>query len=113
MSQIAQQPLALDILFEDPALRIVICENCMAAVWRDVPSVEHLRRMQAEGERLEANYPDKVFVLNIIRDGTPRFSDDVRKQAAAQTRERAGHILATAHIVRVYFPAASYGALGV
>jgi hypothetical protein len=66
-------------------------------VWFDAPTVDRLRRMHEVMKKQRAAYPGGTGMLDLIVDGTPRFSGDVRDEAIKITGD--GKDVGAAHVI--------------
>lgn len=79
----------LEVLHDVPRFGIAAWRNLAVAVWRDAPRLEWLGALRGHGSSLARRWPDGTGFLNLIVDGTPRFSEDARaKTAEVSGRER-------------------------
>lgn len=85
----------LERFFEDPVLRLSRFENVVIAAWFDAPEVRHMLEVDRLGLELVAS---GAALANVAVRGTPRFTDDVRKEAMRMTKE-GRYRLGVAHIV--------------
>jgi len=91
------------VFYEDERLRVVGTGAVLFGVWRDAPQMAQMRSLARAGELHRDALPagDKQAYINVVLDGTPNFSDEVRAEAALLARRAAGWRSATAHVVLV------------
>ncbi|MFW6067895.1 MAG: hypothetical protein ACOC97_06130 [Myxococcota bacterium] len=92
---------ALRTLYEDDTLRVVVEGNMAVAVWTGAPSVDQLRRLHGGLNVLRSENPDGGAFMNVVVGGTPRFSNEVREEAARITQDTGPTDRGTAHVVLI------------
>ncbi len=94
--------LPYTITHEDADLRVAQSQNLVVAVWREAPSsLTQMHTIEALNESTRKEHPAGAGYVNVIVAGTPRFSKEIRDDAARQTRETPENALASAHVVLV------------
>src|SRR5258706_14114320 len=88
------------VVHEEPILRVVTCGNLFIAAWSDAPTAAQMKTVFRHAQALKQRHPLGTAMANLIVRGTPRFSSDVREEAAATTRA-ALHNLGAADLVLV------------
>jgi len=86
--------------YEDPVIRIVTHENLVAAGWFDAPSMDQMRALDRALTSMRRRHKKLAFV-NVIVEGTPRFSKEVSDEASRQTQAGDGTDLASVHLILV------------
>lgn len=76
-----------ETLFASSQLEITACRNLSVAVWRDAPTVEVLQELARASLVLGKQHPTGSGLLNLVVSGTPRFTEDVRKETARLARD--------------------------
>lgn len=82
--------MKIQTLHEDPSLRVVKAGRVLFALWRAVPRLEHVHHLARACER----HRDGIggtgqIMVNVIFDGIPNFSDEVRTELAAFSKHAA------------------------
>lgn len=91
----------LEIRYDDPTLRVAVIHNLTVAQWRDAPTLGQMRALDRIDVAKRRLVTGGVAFLNVIVEGVPRFTDEVREEAARQTAGRSGRDLAAAHLVLI------------
>lgn len=89
----------LEVLHADTTLVLGLSGPLMIAVWWDAPSAIQMDILQRASARIVREWGDHRGFAQFVMAGTPRFSSEVRRKAAEQTRAYAAQ--ATAHVVEV------------
>jgi hypothetical protein len=90
-------PPPLEDIYEDDVLSYVFVRNLRVCVWRDTPTMKQMRAVADGAYEMRKRFQPSAFV-NLIVDGTPKFDNEVRAEAARQSREMPGGICA-AHCI--------------
>jgi hypothetical protein len=90
-----------EVVFSDSCLRIATVDNLELASWFGPPEMDHMRALDRTFKQLKRRNEDGVAFVNVVVGGVPRFSQEVRDEAARQTAEIDPRDLATAHLVLV------------
>ncbi len=69
--------------------------------WYEAPQMAQLVVLRGFTHELRARYPDGYVFLSVIFRGVPTFTNEVRNEAAAITRESQAWAFATAHVVLI------------
>lgn len=87
---------------EDARVRIVSDGELLIAVWTNAPLGEQMRALGAAqlGHHDQLGALKQIFV-NLVIDGTPEFSDEVRKSAVELSRRGETWETITAHIIMI------------
>lgn len=91
----------LEVLHDEPDFGIAVRRNLVLALWRDAPRAPWFRAIRATTWPYAERWPDGAGWINLIVSGTPSFSEESRKEAAALSRRDDIFQLGTAHIVAV------------
>lgn len=98
--------MQLQVLHEDSALRIGAVGPLLMISWSDVPSLAQVQQLSS----VETSYREgagcaKLVVVNLILGGSldnvPRFTDEVRTEAARHIRRQAPWRAGAAHVIRL------------
>jgi hypothetical protein len=57
------------------------CRNLGLVGWRAAPGVEHVRRWRSLGHSLDAANPGGSACIDLVLSGTPKISEEVRREA--------------------------------
>lgn len=88
------------VVHQQDTLRIVTAGNLVIASWFDAPTLEQMRAFRRASQALKQRHPEGTAMVNLIVTGTPRFSAEVREEAALQQKD-ALHNLGAAHVILV------------
>jgi hypothetical protein len=88
----------VNVLFEDPILRLVGERDLLVGVWFDAPALEHIGVLSRESHALHARFPRTAYA-NVIVRGVPKFTTEVRAAVEQLTRETDPWGRATAHVI--------------
>ena len=88
-----------ETVHEDATLRIATARNLTVLVWTDAPNEMQMRRYHEVGVTQGEKWKRKYTLLNTILRGTPRFSEGVRAEAVAMTKDKRLSGLGVAHLV--------------
>ncbi len=80
--------------------RIAVAKNLLAVTWFDAPDVVQLRAFRDHSRAMQSPSTGRTAMINLICDGTPRFSGAVRDELTALMGEHL-HMLGAAHVVLV------------
>jgi hypothetical protein len=75
------------ILYTDETLQIATHLNLVIIAWSDAPVAEQLREIGRIGRKLGQKHPEGLGLLDLLLSGTPRFSDEVRREAVNLNRD--------------------------
>ncbi len=87
------------LVHADSTLVLVESGALLVAVWWDAPRADQMNTVNRAASALRRRFPGKTGYAQFVIEGTPRFSSEVRKQAAEQTGAHAG--LGTAHVIEI------------
>jgi hypothetical protein len=87
--------------YEDDRLRIITADNVQIAGWFDAPELAHLRTLDRCFKRLKREIEGAIVFVNVVVSGVPKFSAEVREEAARQAADFDERDLATCHIILV------------
>lgn len=85
--------------YEDETLRVGCLDNLTIAVWWDAPTAAQMRALDDVDMAMRARTTGLAGFMNIIVTGFPRFSAEVREEAARQSAFDDGRSGAAAHVV--------------
>jgi hypothetical protein len=86
------------VVHADETLRLVTAKNLLVAVWSDAPTLTQMQSVGRAAAALRRAHPRGAAMLNVVRGGTPSFSNAVREEARRLTSD--GHFtLGVAHVV--------------
>ena len=88
-----------EVLLSDATCRIGTSRNLIVYTWRDPPTVTQLREASRISRALGRRYPAGTGLFNVIIEGTPRFSEEVRVETARLTADPAVASLGSADVV--------------
>jgi hypothetical protein len=93
-------PFQIRSRYHDDVLQLATVGNVLFVLWRAEPTLSHLHTMLrvSEQHRDELHGEKEIFV-NIVENGTPNFSDEIRKEAGRIAQKTAQWRLANAHII--------------
>jgi hypothetical protein len=91
---------SFEIRYEDDTLRQAVARNVHVAAWFDAPTLEQMHEYGRCARGVYRSYRGKSALLNLVVEGVPRFSSEVRKAAADYTAEGL-HQLGAAHVILV------------
>lgn len=91
-------PNASKPLFQDERVAFYGLDQLFVAVWDDAPLMPQMKALGEYGRAFESE-AGPVALMNIAADGTPTFSDDVRRIAADFTRDPTLFQVARAHVI--------------
>ena len=91
---------SIEIRYEDDTLRQGVLRNVHVAAWFDAPTLEQMHEYGRCARGVYARYQGKSALLNLVVEGVPRFSSEVRQAAAEYTAEGL-HQLGAAHVILV------------
>lgn len=88
--------------YEDARVRIVSDGELLVAIWWNAPLPEQMRALDAAqvGHHGELGEGRQIFV-NLVLDGIPSFSDEVRRKAAELSRRAEEWRSVTAHVILI------------
>jgi hypothetical protein len=67
--------------------------------WRAAPAVDDIRRWRSLGHALEQAHPGGSACIDLVVGGTPRFSDEMRKEAEQFASDPRAFSLGIAHLI--------------
>lgn len=88
------------LVYEDETLRQGVSRNIHVAVWFDAPTIDQMHAYGRCARRVYARYRGQSAFFNLVVDGRPTFSNEVRKAAADYTGKGL-HQIGAAHVVLV------------
>lgn len=91
--------LTWEVPHEDATLRVAVARNLAVLVWTDAPNEMQMRRYHQIAVDVSDRYQRRYALLNVVLRGTARFSEGVRTEAMAMTRDRRLSGLGVAHLV--------------
>lgn len=91
-------PLEPQILARDGTLSLIAVRNVLFAVWREAPTLRHLEKLFEQTQATRSQWPKGGALVDLILTGTPRFSNEVRKEAVRQFRAEPRD-LCSAHVI--------------
>jgi hypothetical protein len=77
---------AADILYTDPTLQLAAHRNLFIMAWSDAPNARQMREIERLGLAHGKQHPEGAAALDLILSGTPKFSEEVRKEAVRLNR---------------------------
>jgi hypothetical protein len=89
----------LDVIYEDDVLSLVGSKNVRVAIWRDAPTLAQMKEVDRAARALARENPAGTGWVNLVVDGVPRFTQDVREEVGRLTRENTPNALANAHVI--------------
>lgn len=89
--------MAFEAIHADEVLAFGRERNLIVSVWRDAPDVARMRMLREYSDRLADTYADQFGHLNLVVSGTPRFSEDVRRETRSFVAE--GRSAVVAHVL--------------
>ena len=75
--------------------------NVCIAVWRHTPVAGQIKAVHRLADELEARYPRKTALANVVIGGRPSFPEEVRKEALALMGADGLFNLGTAHVILI------------
>jgi hypothetical protein len=90
-----------EIAFSDSSLRVATVDNLELASWFDAPELRHMHTIDRVYKRMKRRVQGGCGFVNVVVDGVPKFSAEVREEAAKQTAEVDDRDIATAHLILV------------
>ncbi len=90
-----------EVEFSDRCLRIATVDNLELASWFDAPEMKHMEAIDRVYKRMKRRVKGGVGFVNVVVGGVPKFSAEVRDEAARQTADVDDRDIATAHIILV------------
>ncbi|MGH1346040.1 MAG: hypothetical protein ACRBN8_31035 [Nannocystales bacterium] len=85
-------------LFRDERVTFFGLDHLFVAVWDGAPQLSQMEAMAEHGRAFESSHGPAALV-NIAADGTPSFSDDVRRISVELTRDPMLFQVARAHVI--------------
>jgi hypothetical protein len=89
----------LHVLHDEPSFGIAGRRNLVVALWRDAPQVAWFQAIRDTTWPYADRWPEGAGWINLILSGTPRFSEEVRREAAAISTRDDIYRQGTAHVV--------------
>lgn len=87
-------------LHQDDSLRLCASERLFISVFRDVPRIEQVRTLgRVVSEHLTQLAGQKQVYINIVTDGIPKFTDEVRQELTAVAQRFSAEREAVAHAI--------------
>ena len=90
----------VEILYEDETNRHAVEKNVHLVVWFDAPNVEQMFEYGRCADAVAKRNPSGSALLNLVVDGMPRFSGEVREAAKKHT-QKGLHTVGAAHVILV------------
>lgn len=90
----------IEIVYEDATLRQGYSRNLHVVAWYDAPSLSQMHAYGACARALAGRAGCPSGLMNVVVEGMPRFSPEVREATAEYTREGA-HEVGAAHVILV------------
>ncbi len=90
-----------EVEFSDECLRVATVDNLEIATWFNAPELEHMRTIDRVYKGVRRRTTGGCAFANVIVEGVPRFSAEVREEAARQTADVDERDIATAHVILV------------
>lgn len=90
----------LTIVHEDASMRQAVYRNVQIVAWYDAPSLEQMHAWDRCAQSVAGRWHGQSALINIIVDGVPRFSSEVREAVSEYTREGV-HKAGAAHVILV------------
>jgi hypothetical protein len=88
------------VLHDEPGFGIAVQRNVALALWRDSPRPEWFKAIRATTWPYAEQGPGGAAGwVNLIVAGTPRFSEEIRREATEISKREDIYQLGTAHIV--------------
>lgn len=91
----------VEILHADGTLRLGASRNLVVYVWHDAPTLPQLRECGRVSRAVARAHPEGTALLDLIVGGIPRFSEDVRAEAARVSNDPSVSSLGAADVVLV------------
>jgi len=91
----------LEIAFEDERAVMGTVRNVAFVGWREAPLVAHVREWHRLGRNIAKAHPGAGACIDIVLRGTPKFGEDVRKEAIRMASDRHVFELGFAHAILV------------
>jgi len=88
-----------EVAFEDDGLRVATVDNVCISAWFEEPTLERMRIMDRSYKSLRHQLVRGGVFVSIAVEGVPRFSAEVRAEAARQTAATGKRDLVTCHLV--------------
>jgi hypothetical protein len=95
----AVKPVEVEVLHDEPKFGLAARRNLIVALWRDAPRVEWFRAIREVAWPHASGVPEGGGWINLIVSGTPRFSDEARREAAEVSKRDDLYTRGTAHVV--------------
>ncbi len=77
----------LESLYDDPTCHLSVKRNLLVISWHDAPTAPQLREMVRLAKIVGKKYPAGTAMLDLIVEGTPKFSDEVHKEASRLAKD--------------------------
>ncbi|MEC7519557.1 MAG: hypothetical protein VYE22_06825 [Myxococcota bacterium] len=90
----------MEILYEDETNRHAVQGNVHFVVWWDAPTVEQMIEYGRCADSVALRNPGGSGLMNLVVDGMPRFSGEVREAAKTHTTKGL-HTVGAAHVILV------------
>lgn len=88
------------ICHSDEDLYIVGAGQLLMAVWSVAPEMSHMKVLAQAGDRHRSSLRgEKQVFVNVVLDGTPNFSEEVRAEATRHSQRYAPFRAAAAHVI--------------
>ena len=78
----------LEVIHDDEVLVMGTARNVLFGGWKEAPTVTTLRIMEVAGRKYERKQ-GSLALFNVAYDGTPSFSEEVRRETARLTGDPA------------------------
>ena len=88
-------------VYEDERLVLARARSLCLAGWRDAPLADHIRRWHELGRSIARTHRGAGACIDVIYGGTPRFSDEMRREAERFSADNAIFEIGFAHVILV------------
>ena len=90
---------ALEAVHADATFRVFTSRNIQVNIWADAPNVSQMRVFGRLGAAHARRHPQGIGLINLITNGTPSFSEEVRDATVKLMKEPDMFRLGAAHLV--------------
>lgn len=87
--------------YEDETMRVGNVDNLTIAAWFDAPTLVQMRAVDRSVRRIRREVEGGVGFINVVVEGIPSFSAEVREEGARQTSVLDGRDLVAAHVILI------------